>query len=138
MDLTGPLHINECCWSNKMRKQIKKPEKLTNSDLVLCRKESSLFLHDVMYSNPWQGAPQEYFHLCIKGKWMGKEVAGQCQWQPDLICNHAVDLPNSISLGYDYTVVGLRVKEQHASCSRKPERQELERQELKICIWKEN
>lgn len=58
---------------------------------------------------------------------MGKEVAGYCQWQPDLIYDHAVDLPNSVSLSYDYTVIGLRVKTQHASCSRKPERQELGR-----------
>lgn len=43
---------------------------------------------------------------------MGREVAEECQWQPDSIYNHALDLPDPISLGYDYTVIGLSVNEQ--------------------------
>ena len=123
--MTAVLYISaderagECCARENKTKQ--------NKNLKNFGEESSLFLRDVIYSNPWQELPQECFRLCLEGQWMGREVAEECQWQSDLIYNHALDLPNPISLGCDYTVIGLRVNEQRTPYNWKPEGQELGR-----------
>ena len=61
------------------------------------------------------------------------------QRQPALTFNQALDVPSSISLGQDYTVVELRrMDKQHVPYSRKPEVKNLKVTEVEISTWKEN
>lgn len=60
----------------------KAKQKLKNSETWFLGKKVLYSSMTFFNSNPWQEAPQEYFHLCMEGK-CGGRWQKRAKWQPD-------------------------------------------------------